>query len=1729
MRNFLSCFFLFLTSYLFSQSCLHTLYMTDTYGDGWNGNYASVSVNGVTVISNVTLNSGLGPATVTFNATAGQTIRVWRSITGSWTNECQIRVTSSTGATVIALQTLQPGSPTSGGSTGSAQCSAGGGGSATLVPYSGFNSVNCGTNTTLYDHGGQFGNYSNNANGYTVLNNGGSAVISLNGTSSGESCCDRVRIYLGIGTGGALIGTYWMNSNIPNINSSPGQPLTVQFLSDGSVTGSGFTINVTYSGNCSSGAPPDPSSISSTSATICTGQSVTLTANGSVGTTYWFTNGCNTVGQIGTGNSITVNPNTTTTYWARNFNSGFWSSGCAQYTVSVTSLPQPPNQLTYTINCGVSPTLTAVGGAGNYQWWSNSNATGLLWSGQTYNPGALNQNTTFWVTTSNGVCNSTTSAYQVNTTALTQPTANNTSVNCGSSTTLSITNAASNVNWYTNSNGTGQVGSGSTFTTPQLTTNTTYYVGSGSGACATPLTPVTVSVNNNLAQPTSNNTSINCGQTSTLTASGGTGTYAWYSNSNATGQLGTGANFTTPQLTTNTTYYVTSTAGSATTQSVGFNNCYAINNWSLQHLNGGNGSVNTTGSPNSIQLTGPDGTGGNSYTLYQITVAATGTISWNWTVSHNDCSYDTYGYRINGTDYPLATCSASGSTSVNVTAGQTFAFYGRSHDGCCGTFTATISNFNKPCSGQACFSQPVAVTVTVNPLTAPVVNNTSINCGSTATINASGNGTITWYQNSNLTGSVATGNQWTTPTLTTSTTYYLQSTSGSCQSSSTPVTVTVNPLASPTVSGNTSLCVGNNTTLSASGGSSYTWFANSNGTGQLGTGSNYTTPNLNSNTTYYVQSGTAPQTQTAVFNINSFGQLINMNSNCGGGSYYNGCSGSTGFSWVSSIPAGATITSVQIQLSVGVECQAGTRSTTLNGVGGPTFNTIGNCSCSGSVNPIITLNMNVANYIANGTNQFLITNPPSCFGLFSGSGGLPGLFARVTVTYQTGSACVSQLTAVPITVNASPTITATATNPTICQGQSTQLNASGATTYSWSGGAGNGSQISVSPNATTTYTVTGQVAGGCQGQTQLTITVNPLPNSNAGPDIIGSVTCGKDNINLQATSLSAGQTGAWQIISGPNGIASLNTPTTLFQGQYGATYTLQWNVTNTTTGCVGTDQMILTFNQPNAASLSGLIGNGDLLWCGLTSNDWSTSTNWYQNMGSYYQRMSGAAQPVISSQVFTLNQATGGICIGSQNPTLSITSNAYDVFVNPGITLNLTNDSLNIAHDLNNSGTIVASTGLVNFTGSLNSNINGSGSTQLFNMRVNKSAGSTLTLNQPVSVTNNLNMVQGNIFTTTTNLLTLGSSSANPGTLVYNTGTIVGPFRRYFSNSTTNGNGGLFPVGTQTYNRYSDFNFTSTPGTNQFLTVQYKTGAPLVGGTPLYNGLPLVVSGSLIQNYSIDGYWEVTPTSNNYSSSICQTPYNVTLFANNLTGMNTPQICRIIKSPGSNHTTWQACGAHVSIPGNANAQAFLITSNNTQGFSWFNIGTPNSQALPVELLSFDGECQNEFIKLNWSTSTEHNSSYFEVQKSIDGISWRSLTTLSAAGNSTQKLDYTTSDFEKIEGNNYYKLVQFDYDGQSKEYGPINISCESVSKGYFSVFPNPSSGQFQLVLNDKNLLGESEVIVNDTKGSQIFNKIINVKPGINTFLIEELKNSNGLYYIYIRNSSVTTSVIKIEIR
>ena len=151
--------------------------------------------------------------------------------------------------------------------------------------------------------------------------------------------------------------------------------------------------------------------------------------------------------------------------------------------------------------------------------------------------------------------------------------------------------------------------------------------------------------------------------------------------------------------------------------------------------------------------------------------------------------------------------------------------------------------------------------------------------------------------------------------------------------------------------------------------------------------------------------------------------------------------------------------------------------------------------------------------------------------------------------------------------------------------------------------------------------------------------------------------------------------------------------------------------------------------------------------------------------------------------------------------------------------------------------------------------------------------------------------------------------------------------------------------------------------------------------------------------------------------------------------------------------------------------------------------------------------------------------YFEVLKSRDGENWSSLTTLESAGNSTQELTYTTKDQNNLEGNNYYKLIQVDIDGQSKEYGPINITCDGNVKGYFSIFPNPSSGDFQVVINDKQMIGDGKVFVKDSKGANVITQDVKITTGINLINVYNNKLKPGIYYVTIVSNNITTETIK----
>jgi hypothetical protein len=111
----------------------------------------------------------------------------------------------------------------------------------------------------------------------------------------------------------------------------------------------------------------------------------------------------------------------------------------------------------------------------------------------------------------------------------------------------------------------------------------------------------------------------------------------------------------------------------------------------------------------------------------------------------------------------------------------------------------------------------------------------------------------------------------------------------------------------------------------------------------------------------------------------------------------------------------------------------------------------------------------------------------------------------------------------------------------------------------------------------------------------------------------------------------------------------------------------------------------------------------------------------------------------------------------------------------------------------------------------------------------------------------------------------------------------------------------------------------------------------------------------------------------------------------------------------------------------------------------FSITVTTPQALPVELLYFEGTQYSTFNMLKWATASEQNSSHFIVENSIDGENWKEIGIKTAAGNSTENIYYSFSDDINYLGLNYYRLVQYDIDGKFEIYGPIALNNEIKEK------------------------------------------------------------------------------------
>ena len=350
----------------------------------------------------------------------------------------------------------------------------------------------------------------------------------------------------------------------------------------------------------------------------------------------------------------------------------------------------------------------------------------------------------------------------------------------------------------------------------------------------------------------------------------------------------------------------------------------------------------------------------------------------------------------------------------------------------------------------------------------------------------------------------------------------------------------------------------------------------------------------------------------------------------------------------------------------------------------------------------------------------------------------------------------------------------------------------------------------------------------------------------------------------------------------------------------------------------------------------------------------------------------------------------------------------------------------------NNTGTNNLGSGTIwGFTGNIPQTIYGTYLSNFYGLRINNSNGFSLQSNTNVS--NRLDMVSGDITLNGYNF-EIGTGIGNTGIINWTSGTIIGSLKRWFGQTTNlTQESGIFPISNNSTNRNVTINYTQAPTDGGYIIVEYKNGIPSMVDT--YSGLPLYSSDNqIVQNYEDQGYFDITPF--DYNSSLNTKKYRLTMRGNGLTTVYDRSIVRLIKSPGPTHTTWVSCGTHASVNGSSNND-FTVVSSDVVGFSWFNFGSQNANPLPVELSQFDGIPYPTFNNIKWSTESENNSSHFDLEGSNDGEYWGLITTKSAMGNSTTKTKYYYIDYN-LEEIYYYRLVQYDFDGNSKTYGPIVI-------------------------------------------------------------------------------------------
>jgi len=169
--------------------------------------------------------------------------------------------------------------------------------------------------------------------------------------------------------------------------------------------------------------------------------------------------------------------------------------------------------------------------------------------------------------------------------------------------------------------------------------------------------------------------------------------------------------------------------------------------------------------------------------------------------------------------------------------------------------------------------------------------------------------------------------------------------------------------------------------------------------------------------------------------------------------------------------------------------------------------------------------------------------------------------------------------------------------------------------------------------------------------------------------------------------------------------------------------------------------------------------------------------------------------------------------------------------------------------------------------------------------------------------------------------------------------------------------------------------------------------------------------------------------------------------------------------------------------------------------------------LPIELLTFDAEVNEQAVDVAWTTATEINNDYFIVERSQDGMDFYGIGMVFGVGNSYVPSNYALTDNHPLQGTSYYRLMQVDKDGRASYSDVVAVTLSDIPVPMVKVYPNPVvDGKLNLgILGFQNK--EMLVILLDHLGREVFTRMMLVESdNILTGIDVGSKLPSGVYFV-----------------